>query len=51
MKGVLNTLEQLKVKYILVAATKSNLLDQQRKLKKSGLESFFHHIEIMSYKN
>ena len=31
-------------------ATKGDLLDQERKLKKSGLESYFHHIEIMSDK-
>jgi putative hydrolase of the HAD superfamily len=31
-------------------ATKGDLLDQERKLRKSGLEPFFHHIEIMSNK-
>jgi putative hydrolase of the HAD superfamily len=31
-------------------ATKGDLLDQERKLKKSGLEHYFHHIEIMSDK-
>jgi putative hydrolase of the HAD superfamily len=31
-------------------ATKGDLLDQERKLKKSGLETYFHHIEIMSEK-
>lgn len=31
-------------------ATKGDLVDQERKLKKSGLEKFFHHIEIMSEK-
>ena len=31
-------------------ATKGDLLDQERKLKKSGLASYFHHIEIMSEK-
>jgi putative hydrolase of the HAD superfamily len=30
--------------------TKGDLLDQERKLKKSGLEHYFHHIEIMSDK-
>ena len=33
-----------------VVATKGDLLDQQRKLAKSGLEQYFHHIEIMSDK-
>ncbi len=37
-------------KYKLVVATKGDLLDQERKLKKSGLEHYFHHIEIMSEK-
>lgn len=36
--------------YKLVLATKGDLLDQERKLKKSGLEKYFHHIEIMSEK-
>ncbi|MBL7859056.1 MAG: HAD hydrolase-like protein [Cyclobacteriaceae bacterium] len=43
-------LNQLKGRYRLVMATKGDLLDQERKLKKSGLESYFHHIEIMSEK-
>ncbi len=43
-------LQQLKKKYRLVVATKGDLLDQERKLKKSGLEHYFHHIEIMSDK-
>jgi len=44
-------LKSLKTKYRLVMATKGDLLDQERKLKKSGLADFFHHIEIMSEKN
>lgn len=36
--------------YRLVVATKGDLLDQERKLKKSSLEHYFHHIEIMSDK-
>jgi putative hydrolase of the HAD superfamily len=50
MDGVSNVLSHLKGKYRLVMATKGDLLDQERKLKKSGLESYFHHIEIMSEK-
>lgn len=50
MDGVEEVLNQLKVKYRLVMATKGDLLDQERKLKKSGLEKYFHHIEIMSEK-
>lgn len=45
-----NVLQLLKKKYRLVVATKGDLLDQERKLKKSGLEHYFHHIEIMSEK-
>jgi putative hydrolase of the HAD superfamily len=44
-------LAALQHKYRLVLATKGDLLDQQRKLVKSGLEKYFHHIEIMSEKN
>jgi len=36
--------------YKLIVATKGDLLDQERKLRKSGLERYFDHIEIMSYK-
>lgn len=37
-------------KYELVVATKGDLLDQERKLNKSKLDKYFHHIEIMSDK-
>lgn len=50
LPGVPETLEQLKGRYKLIMATKGDLLDQERKLKKSGLASYFHHIEIMSDK-
>jgi putative hydrolase of the HAD superfamily len=50
LDGVEETLYLLKPKYRLVVATKGDLLDQERKLKKSGLEHLFHHIEIMSDK-
>ena len=45
-----DVLKALKNKYRLVVATKGDLLDQERKLKKSGLEHYFHHIVIMSDK-
>lgn len=48
--GIQETLEGLWGKYRLVMATKGDLLDQQRKLIKSGLEPYFHHIEIVSDK-
>lgn len=50
LEGVKETLEHLKNNYKLIVATKGDLLDQERKLKKSGLEHYFHHIEIMSDK-
>lgn len=50
LEGVQETLEQLKNNYKLIVATKGDLLDQERKLKKSGLDHYFHHIEIMSDK-
>jgi len=49
--GVEEVLRELKDKYRLVVSTKGDLLDQQNKLTKSGLEGYFHHIEIVSEKN
>jgi putative hydrolase of the HAD superfamily len=43
-------LPKLKDKYKLIVVTKGDLLDQERKLTKSGLLPYFHHIEIMSDK-
>ena len=48
--GIETTLAHLSKKYLLVMATKGDLLDQERKLIKSGLEKYFHHIEVMSDK-
>ena len=48
--GVEDVLEALHGKYRLVMATKGDLLDQERKLNKSGLAKYFHHIEIVSEK-
>lgn len=50
LEGAEEVLQQLQGKYRLVMATKGDLLDQERKLKKSRLEKYFHHIEIMSEK-
>jgi putative hydrolase of the HAD superfamily len=50
LDSIEEVLHLLKKKYRLVVATKGDLLDQERKLKKSGLEHYFHHIEIMSDK-
>lgn len=48
--GVEEVLQALQGKYRLVVATKGDLLDQERKLMKSGLAKYFHHIEIVSEK-
>lgn len=45
---VLDTLSRKGLK--LVVATKGDLLDQERKLERSGLTKYFHHIEVMSDK-
>ncbi|QEM04039.1 HAD family hydrolase [Mucilaginibacter rubeus] len=50
LNEVEHVLSSLKDHYRLVVATKGDLLDQERKLKKSGLAHYFHHIEIMSDK-
>ncbi|MFD0751416.1 HAD family hydrolase [Mucilaginibacter calamicampi] len=51
LDGVEEVLAALKGKYRLVVATKGDLLDQERKLKKSGLTDYFHHVEVMSEKD
>ncbi|QNK64934.1 HAD family hydrolase [Pedobacter sp. PAMC26386] len=50
LNGVEEVLKSLQKDYRLVIVTKGDLLDQERKLKKSGLQGYFHHIEIMSDK-
>jgi len=50
LEGVKDTLKVLQPKYRLILATKGDLLDQERKLEKSGLIKYFHHIEILSDK-
>ncbi len=50
LDNVENVLNKISKKYKLIIASKGDLLDQERKLKKSGLTKYFHHIEIMSDK-
>src|SRR5690606_18835671 len=50
LDGVEDVLKSLSPKYKLILATKGDLLDQERKLKKSGLTDYFHHIEVLSDK-
>ncbi len=50
LEGVEDVLKELSKNYRLILATKGDLLDQERKLKKSGLTDYFHHIEVLSDK-
>ncbi|WP_452599542.1 HAD family hydrolase [Pontimicrobium sp. MEBiC01747] len=50
LDGVEEVLQKLSKKYKLIVATKGDLLDQERKLEKSGLLDYFHHIEVLSDK-
>lgn len=50
LEGVEDMLMNLSKKYRLILATKGDLLDQERKLEKSGLLDYFHHIEVLSDK-
>ncbi|MFA5326740.1 MAG: HAD family hydrolase [Prolixibacteraceae bacterium] len=50
LDGVEEVLKKLQRKYKLILATKGDLLDQEQKLRRSGLIGYFHHIEIMSDK-
>ncbi|MDA9339672.1 HAD family hydrolase [Polaribacter sp.] len=50
LEGIEDLLQTLQSDYKLIVATKGDLLDQERKLEKSGLLKYFHHIEVMSDK-
>lgn len=51
IEGAEETLKKLTLAgFKLIVATKGDLLDQERKLRKSNLEKYFDHIEIMSNK-
>jgi putative hydrolase of the HAD superfamily len=50
LDGVETVLQSLGSSYRLVVATKGDLLDQERKLRNSGIAHYFHHIEIVSDK-
>ncbi|MDH6310250.1 putative hydrolase of the HAD superfamily [Dysgonomonas sp. PFB1-18] len=47
LHGVEEALSSFSKKYKLVVATKGDLLDQERKLVRSGLAKYFDHVEIM----
>lgn len=48
--GVEEVLMHLQKKYRLIVLTKGDLLDQERKLDRSGLSKYFHHVEVLSDK-
>ena len=50
LPGVEEVLLKLQSKYRLIVLTKGDLLDQERKLERSGLIRFFHHVEVLSDK-
>lgn len=50
LDGVEDVLKELSKDYKLIVATKGDLLDQERKLEKSGLIQYFHHVEVLSEK-
>ena len=49
--GVVEGLETLHKNYRLLLISKGDLVEQQRKLEKSGLKSYFDAIEIVSHKD
>ncbi|OUR91787.1 HAD family hydrolase [Flavobacteriales bacterium 34_180_T64] len=50
LDGVEEVLKSFSENYRLILVTKGDLLDQERKLEKSGLTDYFHHIEVLSDK-
>ena len=50
LEGIEEVLIQLSKNYRIILCTKGDLLDQERKLEKSKLSKYFHHVEVMSEK-
>ncbi len=50
LPGVQEVLKELSKRFKLIVVTKGDLVDQERKLVKSGLLPFFHHVEVLSEK-
>ena len=50
LPGVPEVLRELSGRFKLIVVTKGDLVDQERKLTKSGLLPFFHHVEVLSEK-
>lgn len=49
--GIPEILPELAARYRLVIVTKGDLLDQERKLAKSGLLTYFQHVEVVTEKH
>ena len=49
--GVQETLEALSRHYKMIVATKGDVTEQMAKFRKSGLDRFFHHCEVMENKD
>ena len=49
--GIPDILPELSEQYRLVVVTKGDLLDQERKLAKSGLLTYFQHVEVVTEKH
>ncbi|MFD0797119.1 HAD family hydrolase [Maribacter chungangensis] len=50
LEGVEDVLKKLNGNYRLIVLTKGDLLDQERKLVRSNLSDYFHHVEVLSDK-
>jgi putative hydrolase of the HAD superfamily len=50
LEGVEDVLKKLNGNYRLIVLTKGDLLDQERKLERSNLSDYFHHVEVLSDK-
>ena len=51
IEGVEETLVALQQHYTLVVATKGDLTEQLHKYRRSGLDKYFHHCEVMENKD
>ena len=51
IEGVQETLEALSGHYNLVVATKGDVTEQMNKYRRSGLDRYFHHCEVMENKD
>lgn len=49
--GIEDVLKALRKKYSLAVATKGDLPEQMNKYRESGLQKYFHHIEVMEKKS